>query len=232
MKTHDYEKFAKVYAQLEIKDTFYLAYRDIPKLVKKHVKGDKALDFGCGGGRSTRFLKLLGLDAIGVDISKDMLKEAQQLDLDGTYELIEENKLPFYDFTFDLIFSSIVFIEIPTKEEMINILKEMNRVLKENGTIVIITDAEEMYKRDCASFIYSLPENKNLKSGQKVKVVIRGTDIELYDYYWTNKDYMEAFAKAKLHVVETQKPLAKWDEPFKWISEILFPHWIVYVLSK
>lgn len=230
MKTHDYEKFANAYAQLEIKDTFYLAYRDIPELIKKHVKGKKALDFGCGGGRSTRFLKKLGLDTTGVDNSQDMINEAQQKDFDGTYEIIEDNKLTFDDSTFDFIFSSIVFMEISSKEEMTQILKEMNRVLKENGIIIIITDAENMYEVDWASFVY--PDRSKLESGQKVKVVIQGTGIELFDYYWEDKDYREAFANSKLNVVETHKPLAKGDEPFKWVSEIRFPHWMIYVLKK
>ncbi len=230
MKTHDYEKFANAYAQLEIKDTFYLAYRDIPKLIKKHSKGNKALDFGCGGGRLTRFLKKLGFDTIGIDHSQDMINEAQQIDTEGTYKVIENNKLPFNDSTFDLIFSSIVFMEIPSKQEMVQILKEMKRVLKESGIIIIITDAEDMYKVDWASFVY--PDKSNLESGQKVKVIIQGSGIELYDYYWKDKDYKKAFANSDLNVVETHKPLAKGDEPFKWVSETQFPHWIIYVLNK
>jgi len=31
------------------------------------VRGRKAVDFGCGAGRSTRFLRTLGFDAVGVD---------------------------------------------------------------------------------------------------------------------------------------------------------------------
>ncbi|MBD3299394.1 MAG: hypothetical protein GF341_12105, partial [candidate division Zixibacteria bacterium] len=53
---------AESYAKLEFPGTYYLAYRDIPELLKTHVTGRKALDFGCGTGRSTRFLKALGFD--------------------------------------------------------------------------------------------------------------------------------------------------------------------------
>ena len=57
--TNVYEdtKRSESYAKLEFPGTYYLAYRDIPGIISKHVKGKNALDFGCGTGRSTRFLK-------------------------------------------------------------------------------------------------------------------------------------------------------------------------------
>ena len=231
MKPHDYQKFAKTYAQLGIKDTYYLAYRDIPQLIKKHVKGKKALDFGCGGGRSTRFLKEFGLNVIGVDSSKDMINEAEQNDPEGKYIHIQNNKLPFEDSTFDLIVSCIVFIEIPSKEEMEQILNEMKRVMKDNGIILVVVHRDDIYEREWASFIWKQPQSE-LMSGQKVKVTIRGTNMELYDYHWTNQDYLNVFANAKLNLLETIKPVAKGDEPFKWASETKFPYWNIYVLTK
>ncbi|MEE8632751.1 MAG: class I SAM-dependent methyltransferase, partial [Candidatus Bathyarchaeia archaeon] len=50
---------AEAYSKLEFPGTYYLAYRDLPKIISDHVKGREALDFGCGTGRSTRFLKRL-----------------------------------------------------------------------------------------------------------------------------------------------------------------------------
>src|ERR1044071_1040587 len=75
IKTHDYGKHASKYAELGIEDTNYLAFRDIPQLIQKHAKGMDALDYGCGAGRSTRFLKNLGLHVVGVDINQDRSEE-------------------------------------------------------------------------------------------------------------------------------------------------------------
>lgn len=52
---------ADAYATLEFKNTYYLAYRDLPAIFQEHVHGSKAIDFGCGTGRSTRFLRQLAL---------------------------------------------------------------------------------------------------------------------------------------------------------------------------
>jgi SAM-dependent methyltransferase len=68
---------AGAYATLEFANTYYLAYRDLPSIIANHVTGTKGLDFGCGSGRSTRFLKKLGFNATGVDISEDMLRIAR-----------------------------------------------------------------------------------------------------------------------------------------------------------
>ncbi len=230
--SHNYKKFAKEYSQLDIKDTFYLGFRDIPKIINKYAKGKRALDFGCGGGRSTRFLKKLGLEVIGVDISKEILDEAKKRDPEGSYYLIKNEILPFNDASFDIILLFAVLMEIPSKKKMKEIFNELNRVLKNNGIIIAVTDAENMYKHDCASFVYSYPENKEIQSGMKVKLRVRGTNIIFYDYYWTEKDYQEVFSETDFKIEELHKPLATGNESFKWYSEAKYPHFAIYVLKK
>jgi SAM-dependent methyltransferase len=71
---------AEAYAGLEFPGTYYIAYRDLPAIIGEHVQRGKAVDFGCGTGRSTRFLRQLGFDAVGVDILEHMLARARELD--------------------------------------------------------------------------------------------------------------------------------------------------------
>ena len=52
---HDPQR-ADSYASIGIEGTYYLAFRDLPEILAAHVSGRRALDFGCGAGRSTRFL--------------------------------------------------------------------------------------------------------------------------------------------------------------------------------
>lgn len=80
---YDDAKRAEAYARLEFPGTYYLAYRDLPAIIAEHVTGHKALDFGCGAGRSTRFLENLGFEAIGIDISPSMIHLAEKADPAG-----------------------------------------------------------------------------------------------------------------------------------------------------
>lgn len=105
---------AAAYATLEFPGTYYLAYRDLPEIIRAHVRGTKALDFGCGTGRSTRFLKRLGFDAIGVDIAEDMLKLARGRDPMGDYRLVEKDGVgELSRGAFDLVLSAFTFDNIP-----------------------------------------------------------------------------------------------------------------------
>lgn len=232
IKTHDYKKFAKKYADIGITDSFYLAYRDIPEIVQKYVHGTKALDHGCGSGRSSRFLEQLGFETIGIDSNKDMITEARQGDPYGNYEMIKDNKFPVEDKSVDLVFSCIVFMEYSSKKRIVETLHEMQRVLKDDGVVIIITDTFEAYTGDWASFCFDFPENQNLKSGDKAKCVFRGTNIVFYDYVWLDEDYKESFEKTAFELAETRRPLAKGGEPYQWHSETKLPLWAVYVLKK
>jgi SAM-dependent methyltransferase len=82
---------ADAYARLEFANTYYLAYRDLPAILSRHVSGSRALDFGCGTGRSTRFLEKLGFHVTGVDISEQMLALARSTDPTGDYRLVAKD---------------------------------------------------------------------------------------------------------------------------------------------
>jgi hypothetical protein len=45
------------YSTPQFANTYFLAYRDLLAIIAEHVTGKRALDFGCGTGRSTRFLE-------------------------------------------------------------------------------------------------------------------------------------------------------------------------------
>lgn len=119
--TYEDAKYAEAYAKLEFQNTYYLAYRDLPEIILEQVKGRKAMDFGCGTGRSTRFLQKLGFDAIGVDISEDMIKKAREVEPQGDYRLVKDGNLSHIkQETFDLVLSAFTFDNIPTMEKRLS----------------------------------------------------------------------------------------------------------------
>ncbi|MEM9105519.1 MAG: methyltransferase domain-containing protein, partial [Pseudomonadota bacterium] len=91
--TYANTELADFFAGLAIEGTYQLAFRDLPDIISRHVTGTSALDFGCGAGRSTRFLKSLGFNATGVDISQSMLVNARRQDAEGNYFQVGEGDL-------------------------------------------------------------------------------------------------------------------------------------------
>lgn len=227
---------AEAYAKLEFPGTYYLAYRDLPKIISEHVKGRETIDFGCGAGRSARFLQKLGFNVTGVDISEDMLKKARELDPKGDYCLIRDGNLnQFKNDSYHLALSAFTFDNIPTMEKKVRNFKELGRLLKSEGRIVNLVSSPEIYTHEWASFsTKEYPENNYAKSGDKVRIV--QTDLEdkrpVEDVVWTDEHYQETYKRAELELVQTYRPLANENEPYKWVNETKIGPWVIYVWKK
>lgn len=232
MPINDYSIISNQYASLDNSGTAFLAFKQIPDLLKQHAIGKKTLDYGCGSGSSTLFLNEIGLDVEGVDISHDMLQEARQLNIKTPFNLIESAKLPHADNTFDLVFSSFVLFEISNKLELIRVINEIYRVLKTGGLFIGITGSEELYNHKWLSLNVDFEQNKNLKSGDIAKVLLKDAGLLVYDYYWTNKDYLEMIHTSKFSLLETLFPLGEDTDGYAWEDEKHFPPYVIYVLSK
>lgn len=231
------DKFrADSYAQLEFPGTYHLAYRDIPKIIFEFVEKGKAIDFGCGTGRSTRFLKKLGFDAIGIDISADMINKAKEFDPDGTYMLNDKNQLTeIPNDQFDVILSVFTFDNIPNKENRIKLFTELGKKLNDNGVMVLLDSTPELYINDWASFTTTIFEqNKKAGSGDIVKVLMLDVADKrpVDDVIWFDEDYREQFLKSNLKLLKTYKPLGTKEDGINWVSEETIAPWIIYVVKK
>jgi SAM-dependent methyltransferase len=227
---------AEAYAKLEFPGTYYLAYRDLPKIISEHVAGRRALDFGCGTGRSTRFLKRLGFDAAGVDISADMVKLAIAADPGGKYHLIKDDgAIPLPIEPVDLALAVFTFDNVPTLEKKVGLFLELGKLLNKHGRIVALMSAPEIYTHEWASFTTrAFPQNKSAKSGEMVKIIM--TDVEdqrpVEDIIWFDDAYRDVFTRAGLELQQTYRPLATESEPYQWVSETEIAPWVIYVLKR
>lgn len=229
-------KRAEAYSTLEFPGTYYLAYGDLSGIISQHVKGRNAVDFGCGTGRSTRFLKKLGFNIIGVDIAEDMIKRARELDSKGDYRLIEDGD--FSQFThnaFDLVLSAFTFDNVPTMGKKVRNFKGLGILLRNEGRIVNLVSSPEIYTHEWASFsTKDFPGNRHAKSGDRVRIIQTDTEDKrpVEDIIWTDKYYRETYKRAGLELIRTYKPLAKESEPYKWVNETRTAPWVIYVLKK
>jgi len=221
--TYEDDAYAAAYAKLEFPGTYYLAFRDLPEILTTHVDGTKALDFGCGTGRSTRFLAKLGFQPVGVDIAEEMIQKARMADPTGEYHRVADGDMDQFETnTFDLALSAFTFDNIPTREKKIGLFSELARVLRAAGKIVNLVSSPEIYLHEWASFTTKdFPENRQAKCGDVVRIIVTALEDKrpVSDIIWPDEDYREVYRKSGLEVVEVYRPLGKTDEPFKWVNE-------------
>src|SRR3990172_7847635 len=210
---------SEAYATLDFPGTYYLAYRDLPAIIGEHIQGRKALDFGCGAGRSTRFLRELGYDVVGVDISESMLARARERDPQGDYRLVPDGDLGgLAADTYDLVLSAFTFDNTPTMEKKVALLQGLERLLRAGGRIVNLVSAPEIYVNEWASFsTKDFPDNRKARSGDKVLIVM--LDVEdrrpVEDILWTDEDYREVYERASVIPLATYQPLGQPTEPMR-----------------
>jgi SAM-dependent methyltransferase len=229
------ERKASAYSALGFENTYYLAYRDLPDIIGRHVTGRRAVDFGCGAGRSTRFLKRLGFEVVGIDISEEMLAIARRRDPGGRYVHVEDGRYAHLGAgEHDLVQSIFTFDNIPGRKNRVTILSGLVELLVPGGRFVMLGSNPEMYWNEWASFsTKDFPENRRAGSGESVLII--NTDIEdrrpVEDIIWFEEDYQELFDAVGLELVATYMPLGGDDEPFEWTVERELAPWFIYVLE-
>lgn len=193
------------------------------------------MDFGCGTGRSTRFLRKLGLTVTGVDISEDMLRIARATDPTGDYRLVPGDNLDEFPVgSFDLILSAFTFDNIPGAIK-IRIFRDLAKLLTPAGIIVNLVSSPQIYTHEWASFSSKdFPENAVARSGDVVRIVV--TDHQdrrpVEDILSTDASYRAVYRIAGLEIMQTLEPLAKGDEPYSWVNETKLAPWVIYVLKR
>jgi SAM-dependent methyltransferase len=227
--------YAAAYAKLEFHGTYYLAFRDLPAIFREHVAGTCALDFGCGAGRSTRFLRSCGFRTVGIDIAEEMLVQARGRDPEGAYVLVPDGDYgTLREGVFDLVFSAFTFDNVPTQEAKVRAMRGIRRLLAPHGRFVHVVSSPELYTHEWASFsTRRFPENRDAKAGDIVRCVNVALDDHrpVDDVFWSDAAYVETHALAGLEAVREYRPLARGDEPCDWVNETCIAPWVVYVLQ-
>jgi SAM-dependent methyltransferase len=230
------EERARAYATLQFPGTYYLAFRDLPTLVRQYGNGRRALDFGCGTGRSTRFLRNLGLEVIGVDISQAMLDQARALDPSGEYRLVRDSIVAeFAPSGFDVILAAFTFDNIPTDEAKADALSRLRTLLAPDGSLFLLVSSPAIYVNEWASFsTRDFPENRHARDGDRVRIVMLDVSDRrpVEDVLCTDAHYQQLFDSAGLELLDVKSPVATGKEPTRWVSETSTAPWTIYVLGR
>jgi alkylated DNA repair protein alkB family protein 8 len=156
---------------------------ELKPLIDKYIKsGDKILDLGCGNGRLLELLKDKGVEYIGVDNSRALIKIAQERynkipNVEYRFVVADALDLSFPENSFDAVISLAVLHHIPSVEKRKKFFREVKRVLKPEG-ILILT-------------VWNLWQNpKALKLLIKYTFLklFRKSDLDFFDIFYPWKD--------------------------------------------
>lgn len=108
------------------------------KEMGKYIEeGDKILDLGCGNGRLIELFKDKKVDYIGADESEKLIDIAKNKYPQGKFILIPPLNLPLPDNYFDKVYCLAVFFHIPSEDFRTQFLKEIKRVLRPGGLLIL-----------------------------------------------------------------------------------------------
>ncbi|BCJ98521.1 class I SAM-dependent methyltransferase [Anaerocolumna chitinilytica] len=152
------------------------------------------LDLGCGLGRHSIEFAKSGFKVTAVDLSEygvSHLKDWQKKEnLDILTKKCDMKKLPFSDNAFDCIWAYHVISHTDT-EGFLEILNEVERVLKPNGTIYLTMCSKETWSFREANFEH-IDENTIIKS-------MDGPEKDVPHYYVDLDDIIRLFKKFSLN---------------------------------
>ncbi|HSW75749.1 MAG TPA: methyltransferase domain-containing protein [Candidatus Saccharimonadales bacterium] len=252
----NYKKSADLHNKFCLDSTLYLAYRDIPALLEKHLfkqnnkESYRILDFGCGAGLSTEIISKIILssgykvDIVGVDLSEENLKFARERIPHAEFVKTNPNQCLKRLGDFDLIVCNFVLVE-NQHGNMVNILKAIQPLLKDTGILITTNCTSKVYQRSMKwrsfnnDFVENTPHQTKdgklkFEEDQPVKLqILTGKDsFTFFDFFHSERDYKSAYEIAELKLSETHKPLGLETDNMPWQSESKYSPYKIHVLTK
>lgn len=177
-------KYFKVYDVLNL----LIPYQELLETICDELEirpNEKILEAGCGTGNLALKIKERGATVVGLDNYKEALDIYRRKDPTAELVLADlKEKLPFPDNYFDKIASNNTLYIIP-KEKQLDSLKELYRILKPGGKIVLAN----LKKGWRSGKIYISGIKKNLKREgfystflKTIKMVIPTIKVFYYNY--------------------------------------------------
>ncbi|GBE20311.1 ubiquinone biosynthesis O-methyltransferase [archaeon BMS3Abin17] len=200
----EYDEIAEGYTESE-ESRLERIYIINPSFIKKvgKVKGRTMLDLACGDGNFSRKFKKEGAkEVVGVDISKEMIKLAKektlQESLDVKYlvgDVIKLGKIK----EFDMVIAAFLLHYAKTKEELIQMCKNIYINLKKGGRFITLNQSPTNPLQDFKEFGAKVEGPKFLKEGDELTVKLYDNLKEICSfktYHWSKSTYESCLKEA------------------------------------
>lgn len=166
-------------------------------------EGKRVLDVGCGTGRFLLRGAKEAEQVTGIDLSSEMIKACNQmfLELDSKANFVvgDACALPFRDNEFHIAVSTCVLFLLP---EPTIAMDEMVRVLKENGSIVMLNPSLKMNQDEASRYC-----KENGLTGFEQKTFLQWSTISTSRHTFSTDQLMNYFKEKGAKEVENMKVL-------------------------
>ncbi len=210
-----YDEIADIYDHRYDKKRGKSYYGHISRHVMENLpKKVKLLDLGCGTGLFVQRYVATGGLAVGLDISRGMVRRACKRCAGSSFTVGTAEVLPFKDASFDALSSLLAFSYLNRPDQM---LAEAYRVLKPGGTAVICTLGKNV-------FTSGLPAVYQIGEVMKIRHVGMGAFNE---HYYSRDELFTLFSEsgfsdihirkcsfAHLNLIDPLYDIARKIEPF------------------
>ncbi len=189
----------------------------------KIIPGGKILDVGCGNGAFLYKMQAAGMDAYGVELSAEGAKEAQRLGLKVKCGALEEQH--YSPNSFDVITLNHVLEHIA---DPVKTLKELRRILKPDGTLVIAVPnsrslARCIFGRYWASL--DVPRHLMTHNPETMRIAAKKAGLKVKKVRYISFPFQFQASFAYLLHPNAKVPLDK-----TWLGENRLAYWLLFPL--
>ena len=124
-----YDKVAPGISAVYDQQTHIIGIKNFIELLPARAK---ILDLGCGPGKDVFLFSKSGYEAVGIDGSPEMIKQARKRFPNEKFIVMDVRDLKFPDGTFDAVWSWSVLTHLNKADKTV-VLREVHRVLKKGG---------------------------------------------------------------------------------------------------
>ena len=180
-------------------------WEEINFLFDRYLKeSDKVLDIGCGNARFYPLFKKHKVEYIGIDNSEKLVKLAKERFPQADIRKVNTLNLPFPDYYFDKVYAIAVFHHIPGKHFRKLFLKEVKRVLKNKGLLIITVWKPLELEFKWLLFKYTLLKliGKTKLDFRDVFVPWKGREVERYYHFFSVRELKKIVKEMGFKIIE------------------------------
>ncbi len=185
------------------------------EFIKQYTQdGDSILDFGCGNGRLIELFKGKEIKYKGVDPSQKLINFAKKQYIENTDNFIKISptkvSLPFNDENFNSVYSIATFHHLPGRGYRKLVVKELYRVTKKGGWIVVtVWDLwQSRYRQNLFKNWFYKIVGKSKLDWSDCQITFTDNDGKVFSRYhhaFTEKELEKLFRRVGFNIIEVKK---------------------------